>query len=268
MERNKKKYAENYEKNYQDKKDLLNGPLTGFSMAPFSLLKDKELSSAEKRLLIFLFTVSQSDKRNEQKIINTNINNLVKRTGMDRRVIYRTINSLQVKKYINRIKKSDEKSSKIKIQLLKELQDDSRWLKIYNRLWQYPALNYTDVIVYSYYLTIKNLLQFQKGIPINNIKAGNNLGFANNTISITNKRLIDLGVISIKNNKIFLLVDFSMPTEEEKIWQEEIKELKMSLENNKEDDFMNNFDYKDDLCDSDNHFAFESKTFDFDTFNF
>ena len=207
---------EEYKKNYREFKNCVNS----FTKGLYSILTNKELLQAEKRLLFFLYTTNKSDN----KVICTE-GILRRRTGLKKSTIHKSIKLLQEKGYIQKIKKGKRNNKFFVLKTLKEFDDTNGWVKIYDKLWYYPFFNYTDVLIYSYYLTIKNFPRYKKGIKISTSYVSKNLGVAKGAVSVTNNKLKESGIISITgDNRIKILIDFSsMQPEEEKEWFKKIK---------------------------------------------
>lgn len=217
---------EEYKKNYREFKNSANS----FTKGLYSILTNKELSPAEKKLLIFLHTIDKKDGG----IICT-INMIMGHTGLKKSSAYKSINLLEKKGYVQRIKKGDINDKFFVLKTLKEFENTDKWLKIYDKLWWYPIFNYADVLVYSYYLFVGKILGYKKGIKISTSHVAEKLGLVKSTISITNKKLKELGIISItKDNRIKILIDFSsMQPEEEKEWFKKIERIKNKLQASK-----------------------------------
>lgn len=119
--------------------------------------------------------------------------------------------------------------------MLKEFDNTNNWLKIYDKLWCYPFFNYADVLVYSYYLTIKDLPQYKNSIEISTSHVAEKLGLTKSTVSVTNKKLKESGIISITgDNKIKILVNFSFIQPEETEWFKRIESIRSQIINDDE----------------------------------
>lgn len=223
---NKLDYKKGYEDNYQD----LRGPIDTFTKGLYSILINKELLQAEKRLLFFLYTINKKDNE-----VTCTVNMIIRRTGLKESTVHKTINSLQEKGYIEKKKRGKRNNRYFTLKVLKEFDNTNNWLKIYDKLWCYPIFNYADVLVYSYYLTIKDLSQYKNSIEISTSHVAEKLGLTKSTVSVTNKKLKESGIISITgDNKIKILVNFSFIQPEETEWFERIESIKSQIANDDE----------------------------------
>ena len=217
---------EKYKKNYREFKNSANS----FTKGLYSILTNKELLPSEKRLLIFLHTI---DKNDNEVICTEGI--LKRRTGLKETAIHKSISLLQKKGYVEKKKRGKRNNKYFILRLLKEFENTDKWLKIYDKLWWYPFFNYADVLVYSYYLFVGKILGYKKGIKISTSHVAGKLGLVKSTVSVTNKKLKELGIISItKDNRIKILIDFSsMQPEKEKDWFKKIEQIKNKLQASK-----------------------------------
>lgn len=223
---NKLDYKKGYEDNYQD----LRGPINTFTKGLYSILTNKELLQAEKRLLLFLYTINKSDNE-----VTCTEGILKRRTGLKKTAIHNSIKLLQEKGYIEKEKRGKRNNKYFILRLLKEFDDANGWIKIYDKLWCYPFFNYTDVLIYSYYLTLKDFPRYKNGIKISTSHVSEKLGVAKGAVSISNKKLKESGIISIdKDNKIKILVNFSFIQPEETEWFERIESIRSQIANDDE----------------------------------
>lgn len=157
----------------------------------------------------------------KEKYIVNYVEFLKDRTRLKTSSFYRAIQKLQSLGYI----KYTTNLAMYKIFIQYEVKDPNKWLKIYDRVWYYPILNYSDGIVYSYLLMLSGLKQFQNKIYIPLRKIAEYSGLSTSVVSKAIKKLDSLDLISAKKGNIIQIkVYLNKEQPEELEWKNKLKE--------------------------------------------
>lgn len=207
-------YKKDYENNYQN----YYGPSNGFTKYYIELLKNKNLSGAEIRLLSTLINLSSMSK---EPYVKNYVEFLIFKSNLTKSSFYRAIKKLQDLGYID----YTVQSAVYKASVLYKIKEPNKWLKVYDRVWYYPCLNYSDGIVYSYLLMVSGLKQFKNRIYVTLKKIAEYSGLSISVVSKTIKKLDSFNLISVKkDNSIQINVYLNKAQPEELEWKNKLKE--------------------------------------------
>lgn len=116
---------------------------------------------------------------------------------------YVVLNNLKLKGFLD-YKKINRKYL---ISLTITIKNRNKWLKVYWNVFTYEGFTFSDILVYSYLLSLQKLKQNKEGIPITSLKIKEKINLSKRSIDGSLLKLIRLKILKRDNitKKIILL---------------------------------------------------------------
>lgn len=188
----------------------------------YEILQDKTLKESEKRLLIALLGIRNTQDQQLLKnnsiiienfnyfekfeiqedpdIITATIDYLILISFLNRSTIFKALDSLNNKGFIKIKKRKSKYLIKIKYKIKNDL-----WLRIDNELMEDCDYTWGEKLVYSYYISLSQLYNSKNGWNLTLKAMSNILGISNNTVKNARLNLINKKILKQNQNGISLI---------------------------------------------------------------